>query len=284
MAFLKARELSFSYHGTSPLLAPMDFQVQQGELISILGASGSGKTTLLRLCAGFEKPSAGTLEVQGQPVSDFRKHHPVGLGFVFQDFALFEHLDVQGNIFYGCKSSSQKQRAQEISRELGIAKHFTRDIRSLSGGERQRVALARALAVEPQLLLLDEPFASIDISMTYRLVQEFRQLFKKCQTTVMMVTHSVEEAAGFSDRIFFLHQGKILKKGPASHFFQNPRAPEMAEFFGDGVWLKGEIKGSAIHTEHGTFAIHRKYPEGPGQILLRGLKTPIVSIGTDYNP
>ena len=174
MDFLKATNLEFSYgsssQDTSSLIRPMNFEVTKGELVSILGASGSGKTTLLRLCAGFETPTGGQLHIHGQRVADFRKNNPVGVGFVFQDFALFEHLNVESNIFYGCSQEPQKQKAIELSQELGIAQYFSRDIRSLSGGERQRVALARALAVEPQLLLLDEPFASIDTSLTLSLI------------------------------------------------------------------------------------------------------------------
>ena len=280
MVFLKASGLTFAYQDSvgaaGPLLAPMDFSVEQGELISILGASGSGKTTLLRLCAGFEPLSGGSLKVRDSQIREYRKTNPVGIGFVFQDFALFEHLTVQGNIHYGCVSRAQKERAQEIAAELGIVDLYPRSVGSLSGGERQRVALARALAVEPELLLLDEPFASIDASLTHQLVGEFRQLFKRCQTTVLMVTHSMEEAAGFSDRIFFLHQGKILQRGPVAEFFQDSRPKEVVDFFGDGVWLQGEIQGRFIETAHGRFPLNREYTEGPGQILLRGLQTPVV--------
>ena len=199
---LECRNLSFSYPEKT-LFKDFNLQIKKGERVSILGESGCGKTSLLRVCAGLEKPSGGEVLLRGQTVVNDSVFVPVNkrnIGFVFQNFALFEKVSVEKNIFYGCKNDSHKEEAKKLIEIMKLSNHLKKYPYQLSGGEKQKVALARSLALQPDLIFLDEPFSSIDPDQTQFLMKEVINLFEKLDVTALMVTHSIEESQLFSSR------------------------------------------------------------------------------------
>lgn len=200
---LESRHLCFSY-GVHPILENFSCQINSGEKIAILGESGCGKTSFLRLVAGLERPKSGEIYLRGHLVSgpnNFIEPSRRGLGYVFQNFALFEKVNVSKNIHYGCQNESHNEEAQKLISLMNLKQHLDKKPHQLSGGERQKVALARSLAQKPDILLLDEPFSSIDPSQTDYLIDELKELFIELQVTALMVTHSREESKRFSDRV-----------------------------------------------------------------------------------
>jgi iron(III) transport system ATP-binding protein len=178
-------------------------QIQWGERLAIIGASGSGKTTFLRLCAGLERLHAGQIFLRGQQVdgdSIFQPPHQRHIGFVFQNFALFEGVKIKHNIYYGCKRSEDYQEADRLIQLMGLENHLNKRPSQLSGGERQKVALARSLALKPDIILLDEPLSSIDAHQSEYLINEMISLFDRLSVTAVMVTHSPQEAQAFATR------------------------------------------------------------------------------------
>ena len=186
----------------------LDLEIRSGELVSILGPSGSGKTTTLRLIAGFERPTAGRIVIDGTDVTALRpadRH----IGYVFQDYTLFPHMNVADNVGYGLRIRGQNRsvmtkRVEELLELVELPGYGTRRVDTLSGGERQRIAIARALAVDPVLLLLDEPFSSIDEVLRRGLRREIVRLRTELGITVVFVTHSRREALSISDRVAIL--------------------------------------------------------------------------------
>jgi sulfate transport system ATP-binding protein len=227
--------------GTYAALHGIDLDILHGEFIALLGPSGSGKTTLLRIIAGLEFQDAGQVLFSGEDVSTRRvaERH---VGFVFQHYALFRHMTVAENVAFGLSVRSGKARiskaamrarAEELLRLVQLEGLGTRYPGQLSGGQRQRVALARALAIEPQLLLLDEPFGALDAKVRKDLRRWLRDLHKAMGLTSIFVTHDQEEALELADRVVVMDQGRIEQIGTPEEIYMNPATPFVSHFVGE---------------------------------------------------
>ena len=232
-------------------LADVSFSVAAGELVALLGPSGSGKTTLLRIIAGLERPDAGTvmLEEEDATTRDARDRH---VGFVFQHYALFRHMTVFENVAFGMRVRPRATRPSddEIRRKVGdLLKLVQLDYlgdrypRQLSGGQRQRVALARALAVEPRVLLLDEPFGALDAKVRQELRRWLRRLHEEIHLTSVFVTHDQEEALELADRIVVMNEGRIEQDGSPEEVFEHPKTSFVMNFLGNVNIFHGRVEG-----------------------------------------
>ena len=214
----------------------VDLDIYEGEFITLLGPSGSGKTTVLRMIAGFEKPDSGTIELAGKDVSQLPPYER-DVNTVFQDYALFPHMNVISNIEYGLKVKGiAKQecnaRALEALRQVRLEGYGERKPSQLSGGQRQRVALARALVNRPSVLLLDEPLGALDLKLREQMQIELKQLQREVGITFIFVTHDQEEALTMSDRIAVFNNGKIEQLGVPREIYENPISAFVSEFVG----------------------------------------------------
>ncbi len=212
----------------------VNFQVEKGHLAALLGPSGSGKTTILRMIAGLDMPDSGEIIINGRIVNEIPGSKR-GIGFVFQNYALFRYMTVADNIAFGLevqkKSKTEiKARVSELLELVSMADLGKRFPHQLSGGQRQRVAFARALAPNPQLLLLDEPFAAIDAKVRRELRAWLREMIKQVGITSIFVTHDQEEAMEVADRIIITNQGKIEQIGTPEEVCQNPRTDFVRSF------------------------------------------------------
>ena len=241
-------------------------EVEQGSLLAMLGPSGCGKTTLLRLIAGLDTPDKGTIEVDGRMVAGpgvFVPPEKRKVGIVFQDYALFPHLDVSANIAYGLsRNSERKERIQDMLSLVGLKGSDSKMPHELSGGEQQRVALARALAPEPEVILLDEPFSSLDADLRNRVRIEVKDILAHAETTVIFVTHDQEEALFMGDLVGVMNFGKLEQVDTPENIFHRPATPFVAQFIGVADFLKGEIHDRNIITELGCMPIKEKLTDG----------------------
>jgi len=215
----------------------VSFEIEKGKLIGLLGPSGGGKTTILRMLAGLEEPDSGDILFHGKIVNSLPPQQR-GIGFVFQNYALFRHMSVFENIAFGLHV--QKRSKQEIRSRVGELVELTglkglekRLPHQLSGGQRQRVAFARAIAPEPQLLLLDEPFAAIDAKVRKELRTWLKDMINRVGITTIFVTHDQEEAVEVADQIMIIHNGRLEQKGTPIEIYQNPQTPFVAGFIGE---------------------------------------------------
>jgi iron(III) transport system ATP-binding protein len=227
----------------APVLAGASLSLGQGELGCLLGPSGCGKTTLLRAIAGLQGIDAGSIAIAGRPLSapgrTVAPEHR-GVGLVFQDLALFPHLDVAANIGFGLHRIDRATRSQRVSgllARLQLDPLADRYPHELSGGQQQRVAIARALAPEPALLLLDEPFSSLDASLRQQLRGELRALLRQLGLTALLVTHDQEEAMAFADRVAVMRDGRIEQADTPWQLYHRPASRYVAGFVGEGVLL-----------------------------------------------
>jgi iron(III) transport system ATP-binding protein len=245
--------------GATQAVRDVTLAVERGELMAVLGPSGCGKTTLLRLIAGFEDPDAGTVHVGDETVAG-----PGGLvppekrrvGMVFQDYALFPHLTVEANIAFGLSRRSREERASLTRRTLelvGLQHKTGRHPHELSGGERQRVALARALAPEPEVVLLDEPFSSLDATLRADLRREVELILRDAEATALLVTHDQEEALSLADRLAVMREGRIVQVGAPEEVYGRPASRWAAQFVGEVNVLAGVARGGGVETELGRF-------------------------------
>ncbi len=235
----------FKFFNKEPALHGIDLDVRQGEFFSILGPSGCGKTTILRLIAGFERPSAGKVFIQGRPMSKIPPHRrPVNT--VFQSYALFDHLSVWDNIAFGLKLKNLRKaeidaRVEEALQLVKMESLRSRFPWTLSGGQQQRVALARALVNRPAVVLLDEPLGALDLKLRKEMQVELLNLHNNLGLTFIMVTHDQEEALSLSQRIAVMNEGKIEQIGTPNEIYEQPHSPFVADFIGDTNLLSGEI-------------------------------------------
>ena len=219
----------------------LDLTLRDGQLTALLGPSGSGKTTLLRLIAGLERPDAGQIRVNGRDVTHLHVSHR-GIGFVFQHYALFQHMNVFDNVAFGLTVKPWRERPSKaaIRKRVGdlldlvqLSWTANRYPSQLSGGQRQRIALARALAVEPRVLLLDEPFGALDAKVRAELRRWLRHLHDEIQVTSVFVTHDQEEALEVSDRVVVMNEGRVEQDGTPEDVYDKPANPFVYGFLGN---------------------------------------------------
>jgi sulfate/thiosulfate transport system ATP-binding protein len=264
--------------GSVGVLANVDLDIASGELMALLGPSGSGKTTLLRLMAGLEQPTSGRVmfgaeDASGLSVQDRR------VGFVFQHYALFRHMSVLENVAFGLKvraSRARPDKASIVSRcrqLLNLVQLDDLESRypsQLSGGQRQRVALARALAVEPRVLLLDEPFGALDAKVRKDLRRWLREIHDRTGITTVFVTHDQDEALELADRVAVLDQGRIEQVGTPDAVYDSPASPFVYRFIGEASAISVEIRGQAAFLgESPLYLPVHDLPSGPATLFVR---------------
>lgn len=235
-AFISIRDVGKSY-GTFRAIESISLDIKHGEFFSLLGASGCGKTTLLRMLAGFESVSSGEIFIDGQPMSDVPPHQrPVNM--VFQNYAIFPHLNVAKNIGYGLRKlklsrARQNDMIDEMLDLVQLTGYGDRRGHELSGGQLQRIALARALILKPKVLLLDEPLGALDKQLREQMQVELRRLQRSLGVTFVFVTHDQEEALTLSDRIAVMAAGEVLQVDTPSALYERPRTRDVAGFIGN---------------------------------------------------
>jgi len=274
--------------GAVRALDDVDLTVERGTLAALLGPSGCGKTTLLRTIEGFETPDAGRVVLGGEDVTQ----RPLGkrdVGFVFQNYALFPHQTVAENI--GFALAVRKRAAREIRNRVGelldlvqLAGYEQRRPHELSGGQRQRVALARALAAEPAILLLDEPFGSLDAQVRKDLRRWLRVLHERAHVTTLLVTHDADEALEIADRIVVLRAGRVQQEGAPRRIYGEPANAFVMGFFGDVNAVRGDY--ATIYVRPGDFRIEARHfahanPAAVERVLAIGPRTMLELVLTD---
>jgi iron(III) transport system ATP-binding protein len=275
---LEISGLQHGYNGHR-VLSDFSLALARGQIGCVLGPSGCGKTTALRCIAGFEKITAGRIAVNGEEVSRPGRTVPPEqrrVGMVFQEYALFPHLTVSENVGFGLRHLDSRARARRVGELLAVigmsraAAHYPHE---LSGGQQQRVALARALAPRPELLLLDEPFSSLDIDLRERLGLEVREILKQQGMTAILVTHDQHDAFAIADEIGIMRNGRIEQWGTPYDLYHKPASRFVADFIGQGAFLPGTVlTDGRIRLELGVFQgnVPGDWPQGtPVEVLLR---------------
>lgn len=264
------------HYAERPVLNSINFSLEKGQIGCLLGPSGCGKTSLLRAICGFKPIHSGSIQLNKQTVSSSTKHLPVqqrNLGMVFQDYALFPHLTVIENIAFGLNRLNRHEQALRVKECLelvNLSDFSSRMPHALSGGQKQRVALARALAPKPKMLLLDEPFSSLDVSLRESLAQDVQAIIKAEQITALMVTHDQKEAFSVADVIGVLERGKLHQWGDAKTLYNQPSTPFVGTFVGEGALVSGELNNVSgtllIRPEHADIS-----PSGPfsGRVVAK---------------
>ena len=241
--------------GLTRAVNEVSLELNPGEVFAVLGPSGCGKTTLLRLVAGFERPDAGSIEVAGAVLAGpgcFTPPERRQIGMVFQDYALFPHLSVDRNGAFGV-SRGERSAVRRTLELVGLQHKAERFPHELSGGERQRVALARALAPEPELVLLDEPFSSLDAGLRAALRREVELILRDAGATALLVTHDQEEALSLADRVGVMRDGRLVQVGDPEEVYRHPADRFTAQFVGEVNVLSGVAREGGVQTALGTF-------------------------------
>ncbi len=247
--YLVAESVSKSY-GATHALNPLSLSLQKGELVTLLGPSGCGKTTLLRIVAGFTAPSTGRVLLGGRdltPLPPAKRR----MGMVFQAYSLFPNLSAEDNVRFGLtvrgvSRAESEKKLKELFALIGLEEARKRYPHQLSGGQQQRIALARALAIEPQVLLLDEPLSALDAQVRLNLRDEIRRVQRETGTTTLFVTHDQEEALAISDRVVVMQQGRVAQLGTPEDIYRRPASPFVAEFVGTANGLDAVALGGGM--------------------------------------
>lgn len=262
MGSLTVQNLAVSYHG-NPVVTDFSLSIGDGELVSLLGPSGAGKTTILKVIAGLLPALAGRVEIDGKRVDhlDADKRDAV---LIFQKPLLFPHLDVAGNVGFGLKMKKmsrmgRREKVRQLLELTELAGLEHRRIHQLSGGQQQRVALARGLALEPSIMLLDEPLSNLDTQLRAQIREMICSLQKKTGTTMLFVTHDQSEALMISDRICLLDGGTVKQVGPPDELFYHPADRDTARFFGSENFVPGRIAGAMFESALGRH--HTSHPD-----------------------
>jgi len=245
--------------GNLSVLRGVELEVPQGSFTSILGSSGSGKTTLLRIMAGFERPDSGVIRLGSRVVDDSGHRHVPSekrrIGYVSQEGALFPHLSVGRNVAFGlARHEGRRDRVRELLELVGLSGLHHRYPHQLSGGQQQRVALARALATEPEIVLLDEPFSSLDASLRASVRADVLRVLRLAGTTSVLVTHDQDEALSMADQVAILRDGVIAQMGTPSEMYRQPEDPALARFLGESNLVQGTVQGLTVDTPLGQLA------------------------------
>ncbi|QFY63032.1 ABC transporter ATP-binding protein (plasmid) [Rhizobium grahamii] len=278
MARLTIKGISKSF-GSSHAVRDVSLDVEDGELVCLLGPSGSGKSTLLRMIGGFEAPTAGSILIDAKDVTSLPpEKRPTGM--VFQSHALWTHMDVFNNIAFGLKlrrlpKAEIRERVEQALALVGLADYGKRMTTQLSGGQQQRVALARSLVLEPKILLLDEPFASLDQHLRERLREEVRDIQQRLGITTLFVTHGQDEALALADRIVVMRDGSTEQIGPPDRIYREPETEFVAGFIGSMNFIRTTVKAGL--SEHAAFAL--PVPVADGDVVL-AVRPEALSIAT----
>jgi putative spermidine/putrescine transport system ATP-binding protein len=255
MAYLELQHLHKEF-GDFTAIQEIDVALEPGEFLSLLGPSGCGKTTALRIVAGFERPTSGRVVVEGKDLTHVAPNHR-DMGMVFQAYSLFPNMNAQDNVEFGLRvrrkpPGERKRKVAELIELVGLSAAAKRYPHQLSGGMQQRVALARALAIEPRVLLLDEPLSALDALVRVQLREEIRRLQTQLAITTLYVTHDQEEALSISDRVAVLNQGSIEQIGVPAEIYNEPNTPFVAEFIGTMNRLEATVTDGGEVDFHGT--------------------------------
>lgn len=246
---VELRQVNKSY-GDKQVLDDLHLTIGTGEMVALLGPSGCGKSTSLRVLAGLESADSGQVLIDGQEVSD-KPTRERNMGIVFQAYSLFPHLTARENVAYGLKirrasGPARRKRADELLELVGLAEHIEKYPNQMSGGQQQRVALARALAIEPEVLLLDEPLSALDAKVRVQLRDEIRRIQLSSGIATLIVTHDQEEAITMADRVGVMRAGRIEQIGTPGDLYQHPQTPFISQFVGIANRIPGAISDGQI--------------------------------------
>ncbi|AWN15114.1 ABC transporter ATP-binding protein [Salinisphaera sp. LB1] len=246
--------------GATVAVETLDLDIRRGEFFTLLGPSGSGKTTTLRMIAGFERPSAGTIDIDGRDVTKTAPYDR-DINTIFQDYALFPHMSVAKNVAYGLQAKRVgrrdiPQRVAEALRAVRLENYGARNPAQLSGGQRQRVALARAIVNRPRVLLLDEPLGALDLKLRQEMQHELKRIQAEVAITFIYVTHDQEEALTMSDRIAVFNEGRIEQIGDPVTLYERPASEFVANFVGTSNFVERGGARFVLRPEKIRFALH----------------------------
>ena len=270
MSAIELRQVARCY-GATPVLSDLDLLVPEGSVTAVLGPSGSGKTTLLRLIAGFDRADSGTVTIGGRVVDDgkqFVSPQHRGIGYVPQEGALFPHLTVAGNVGFGVKRRN-RERVRELIELVGLDGLEHRYPHQLSGGQQQRAALARALAIRPKVVLLDEPFSSLDASLRSDVRRDVARILAETGTTAVLVTHDQDEALATADQIAVLRHGQVAALADPRTLYFEPPDLTAAVSLGEANILPAEIEAGVARCILGSVRLQEECVAGRVKLLLR---------------
>jgi putative spermidine/putrescine transport system ATP-binding protein len=261
-------------YGAVRALDGLTLNLEQGEMVALLGPSGCGKTTALRILGGLDEPTSGTVAVGGRDITNVPANKR-DMGMVFQAYSLFPHLTVLDNVAFGLKlrgkaKADRMSRAGEMLELVGLSEHAEKYAHQLSGGQQQRVALARALAIEPQVLLLDEPLSALDAKVRVQLRDEIRRVQVEVGTTTLFVTHDQEEALAIADRVGVMNRGRLEQIAAPADLYSQPATPFVADFVGLNNTIPCEVSdGRARMLGLSVPTLTGSIPSGRGRAMVR---------------